>query len=96
MHVHHCLGTVREVWLTCNRLKSSTKLKRIAFFVIFYANLPQVSLSMRSGVGGNSALKVIMDAASAKPRINGSMLSKFMGQYVCLVGKNLGVSGVRY
>ena len=28
----------------------------------------------------------------AKPRINGSMLSSHMGQYVCVVGKNLGVS----
>ncbi len=33
-----------------------------------------------------------MDTESAKPRINGSMLSSRMGQYVSLVGKNLGVS----
>ena len=34
----------------------------------------------------------LMDATSAKPRINGSMLSGVIGQHVCLVGKNLGVS----
>ena len=33
-----------------------------------------------------------MDAASAKPRVNGSMLAKYVGQYVCLVGKNIAVS----
>ena len=33
-----------------------------------------------------------MDTASAKPRVNGSMLAKHTGQYVCLVGKNMGVS----
>lgn len=33
-----------------------------------------------------------MDAESAKPRVNGSMLAKHMGQYVCLVGKNMAVS----
>lgn len=32
-----------------------------------------------------------MDTESAKPRINGSMLSSHMGQFVCVVGKNLGV-----
>lgn len=34
-----------------------------------------------------------MDVESSKPRINGSMLSSCIGQYVCVVGKNLGVSG---
>ena len=33
-----------------------------------------------------------MDAESTKPRINGSMLSSHMGQFVTIVGKNLGVS----
>jgi hypothetical protein len=33
-----------------------------------------------------------MDVESAKPRINGSMLSSSMGKYVCVVGKNMGVS----
>lgn len=33
-----------------------------------------------------------MDAESVKPRINGSMLSSSIGKYVCIVGKNLGVS----
>ena len=35
-----------------------------------------------------------MDTESAKPRINGSMLPGSIGQYVCVVGKNLGVSQV--
>lgn len=35
-----------------------------------------------------------MDAESSKPRINGAMLSSSIGQYVCVVGKNLGVSEV--
>ena len=35
-----------------------------------------------------------MDSTSSKPRINGSMLSRMIGQYVCVVGKNLGVSFV--
>ena len=33
-----------------------------------------------------------MDPNVAKPRVNGSMLSNHIGKYVCLVGKNLGVS----
>ena len=33
-----------------------------------------------------------MDPSVAKPRVNGSMLSNCIGQHVCLVGKNLGVS----
>ena len=41
---------------------------------------------------GKKWLAIIMDASSAKPRVNGSMLAKHVGQYVCLVGKNIGVS----
>ena len=32
-----------------------------------------------------------MNPEAAKPRVNGSMLAKHIGCYVCLVGKNAGV-----
>ena len=33
-----------------------------------------------------------MDPSVPKPRVNGSMIPKYVGQYVCVVGKNVGVS----
>ena len=36
-------------------------------------------------------LKLKMNPEAAKPRVNGSMLAKQIGCYVCLVGKNAGV-----
>lgn len=36
-----------------------------------------------------------MDANSAKPRVSGAMLPKFIGRTVCIVGKNIGVGESR-
>lgn len=53
----------------------------------FYTNMEGKILKSK---GGGER----MEADSAKPRINGSMLTSKIGQCVCVVGKNLGVSEI--
>lgn len=47
----------------------------------------------RTGIlaGAPTEPSVMMDATAPKPRVNGSMIPKYVGQYVCVVAKNLGV-----
>lgn len=82
------------IFIVSNKAISARK-----FVTMLCASHRPISLKRASGIHGWEPLAarlLTMDTTSAKPRVNGSMLAKLVGRYVCLVGKNMGVSLLRF